>query len=110
MAEPLPDIRVVACNITEATGTAVEGALAYDVLRGNRGNDNDRLPLLIRSRGGQWIGKWEGMRRLGNFRLKTIPPEHPLYSRLGEVPGEELLAELRASHARATTGDGRLGG
>lgn len=100
-----PDLRVVACNLTEPTATATAGTLAY-VRWANNGHDNDRLPLLIRSRGGRWIRKWEDMRRLGNFRLKTIPPDNPIYARLREEAvsepeqADELLALLLASASR----------
>jgi hypothetical protein len=93
------DRRAIACNITTPTATASTGTLAY-VRWTNPGNGNDRLPLLIRSRGGRWIEKWEDMRRLGNFRLKTLPPEHPLYGRLTYQPDETVLAELQAACAR----------
>jgi hypothetical protein len=97
MAVSGEDFRVIACNVIEPTGTAVGGALAY-VRWLNPGNGNDRLPLLIRSRGGRWIDKWESVRRLDNFRLKTIPPEHPLYGRLVDRVGrydETHLERLR---------------
>jgi len=81
------------------TKTATTGALAY-VRWPNPGNSNDRIALLIRSRGGRWIEKWEDMRRLGNFRLKTLPPEHPLYDRLDWRPDESTLAELQAACVR----------
>jgi hypothetical protein len=104
-----PDLRVIACNLTKPTATAATGALAY-VRWANPGHDNDRLPLLIRSRGGRWIRKWEDMRRLGNFRLKTVPPEHPMYARFRDEVAlthgtpereEEALGRLLASASRA---------
>jgi hypothetical protein len=52
------------------------------------------VPLLVRSRGGRWIEKWEAMRRLENFRVKTIPPDHPLYDRMYQ-PGEDDLRRFR---------------
>ena len=93
-----PDKRVIACNLSQPISEAAKGALAY-VQWPNRGNANDRVPLLIRSRGGRWIEKWEDMRRLTNFRHKTIPPEHPLYDRLTPYP-EAVLDEIQADCRR----------
>lgn len=95
------DLQVIACNMAEGTRSASEGALAY-VLRTNPGGGHDHIVLLIRSRGGRWITKWEAMRRLTNFRLKAIPPAHPLFERLSAhvlPPGDELEA-LRAANRR----------
>jgi hypothetical protein len=75
------DYRALACNYAEPASAAAKGALAY-VRWPNYGNGNDRVPLLARSRGGRWIRKWESMARLCNFRLTTIPPEHPMWGRL----------------------------
>jgi hypothetical protein len=75
-----PDRKVIQCNYVEATGVAVEGARAY-VTRLNPGNGNDRIMVLVFSRGHRWVEKCEDARRLGNFRVKTLPPEHPLYER-----------------------------
>jgi hypothetical protein len=96
--QPEQDKQVIACNITEPTPTASTGALAY-LQWPNRGWGNERVPLLIRSRGGRWIEKWEDMRRLGNFRHKTIPPEHPLHERLTGY-SDEVLEEIRADCGR----------
>lgn len=75
---PLPDRRVVQCNYAEATKIAAQGARAYLVLP-NPGGGHDRITVLVRSRGGRWVEKWEDTRRLRDFRVKTLPPEHPLY-------------------------------
>ena len=88
------DHRAIACNYAEGTSVARLGAAAY-VLWPNPGGGNDRVPLLVRSRGGRWIQKWEAMRRLCDFRLKTIPPGHPLYDRLTWPPTDEDLQRLR---------------
>jgi hypothetical protein len=72
------DKKVIACNYRVATKTASEGALAY-FFGGWRGGGYERVQILLRSRGGRWIKKWESIKRLDNFRLKTIPPEHPRY-------------------------------
>jgi hypothetical protein len=74
----LPDLRVIQCNYAEGTKIAAEGARAY-LVGTNPGNANDRVEVLVRSRGGRWVRKWEDVRRLVDFRVKTLPPEHPLY-------------------------------
>lgn len=74
----LPDRKVIQCNFAEATNAASTGARAYVVLM-NRGGGHDRIVVLVRSRGGRWVEKWEDIRHLKDFRVKTLPPEHPLY-------------------------------
>lgn len=86
MIAPGHDIRVVACNVSFGTKVFPAGARAYVVMT-NPGNGNDRVVILGRSRGGRWVKKWERRDRLSNFRTKTIPPEHPLYTRLGDGDG-----------------------
>lgn len=72
------DRRVVQCNYTESISSVPLGARAY-VIDPNNGNGAERIQVLVRSRGARWIEKWEDIRRLGNFRVKTLPSEHPLY-------------------------------
>lgn len=74
------DRRVVQCNYAESTNVAARGARAY-VVRLNPGFGNDRIVVLVRSRGGHWVEKWESRERLTAFRVKTLPPEHPLWDR-----------------------------
>src|SRR5215218_10808145 len=88
------DKHVIACNVTEPTKTATAGSRAY-VIWPNPGWANERIYLLIRSRGGRWIKKWEDMRRVDNFRAKTLPPEHPLYGRDLMRATDEGLQYLR---------------
>lgn len=76
------DYKAIRCNYAEGTNIASTGATAY-VLHMNYGNANDRLHVLVRSRGGRWVEKWESTKRLTNFRVTTIPPGHPLYGRVG---------------------------
>ena len=97
------DHRAIACNYAEPVGVAAEGALCY-VRWPNPGGGNDRMQLLVRSRGGRWIEKWEAISRLQNFRLKTIPPDHPLYDRL-IVLGLQTIAE----QAKSPKGTAELG-
>ena len=73
------DRRVIACNYGEPVGAVATGALCY-VVNINKGNASERVQIWARSRSGRWINKWENLRRLTNFRLKTIPPEHPRYA------------------------------
>ncbi len=98
------DHRVIACNIAEPTSPAAKGALAY-VINPNIGWGSERIFLLIRSRGGRWIEKWEDTNRLGNFRSKTIPVEHPLYNHdLYPADGRDgqVLAGLQARRTKVT--------
>lgn len=75
------DKRVMACNFTEGTSDCPRGALAY-VQFTNRGAR--RVAVLARSRCGRWIETYRPLTKLKVFRMKTIPPEHPLYARLSD--------------------------
>jgi hypothetical protein len=99
MTDPqlLPDRRVVQCNYAEGTKIATKGARAY-VVYPNPGGGHDRIGILVRSRGARWVEKWERADRLTNFRVKTLPPEHPLYGNDRLFPAEyadSLLAAMR---------------
>jgi hypothetical protein len=99
-----PDRRVIQCNFTEATKIAPAGARAYVVLV-NYGNGHDRIVVLVRSHGGRWVEKWENLARLNDFRVKTLPPEHPLYAndRIGgHSIADNVCADLRAAKAAAS--------
>lgn len=74
----MADKRVIQCNYTRGTNIASAGARAYVVLT-NRGNGHERIAVLVRSRGGRWVEKWEDLRRLDAFRVTTLPPQAPLY-------------------------------
>ncbi len=95
----LPDKRVIACNFTESTSAIQRGSLAY-VLSGDHGNGNQRLFLLARSRRGRWVKKWESVKRLCNFRAKTIPPDNPQYSRVNHGSGADLAMILISKVAK----------
>ena len=92
MSEPA-DRRVIACNYAEGISPVSAGSLCY-VLDANRGGGGDRVRLLARSRGGRWIEKWETRKRLTNFRMKTVPPEHPRYAQLEFAAPESDLPML----------------
>ena len=70
------DLRVVQCNYARATKVALAGARAYVVLT-NPGDGHERVCVLVFSRGKRWVRKWENIRNLRDFRVKTMPPEHP---------------------------------
>jgi hypothetical protein len=84
--------RIVQCNYVTGTRVASLGARAY-VVRANPGGCNDRILVLARSRGGRWIEKWESIKVLGNFRIRTMPDARPL-------SGRELL-DASGTYARA---------
>jgi hypothetical protein len=87
------DRRVLVCNYAESTNVAGAGAKAYVLLQFG-GNLPERVRVLVRSRGGRWVEKWESVRRLGNPRLKTLPPDHPRHG------DERLIGEAREDHLR----------
>jgi hypothetical protein len=76
-----PDIKVMVCNYAEGTSECRKGALCY-VANENPGSGGERVELLVRSRGGRWIRKWEARHRLERWRIRTVPPAHPLYEQL----------------------------
>lgn len=82
--DPRRDLRRVQCNYAVATSTCAAGARAYVVLL-NPGNGSNRICILARSRGGRMVSKWEDIRKLKDFRAKTVPPEHPAYGLLEHV-------------------------
>lgn len=86
---------VVQCNYAEPVSAVATGARAY-LVRPNPGAGDDRIVILVRSRGGRWIEKWEGICRLENFRRKTLPPGHPLYGdeRLWDYAAEAMAVRL----------------
>lgn len=73
------DRGVIQCNYLTGTRVAVAGSRAFVVCI-NPGNDNDRIEVLVRSRSGRLVRKWEAMHRLYNFRVKWLPPDHPRYA------------------------------
>lgn len=90
----MPDIHVIQCNYAVGTKVCAEGARAYVWLT-NPGGGSDRLQVIARSRGGRFVERWEDVRHLRDFRLKTMPPEHPLYRRLAGIGwDEETVARL----------------
>jgi hypothetical protein len=97
------DKRVIACNLTEGVSEAREGALCY-ILDSNLDNAAERVRLLMRSHSGRWIRKWESLKRVGNFRLKTLPSGHPRYNddilHDGVVDIEKHLGACQSAKAR----------
>jgi hypothetical protein len=87
-----PDRKVITCNYAESISGVAKGALAY-VLQTHPGNVHDRIIVMVRSRR-RWIEKWESIKRLGGFRVQTIPAEHPFYRRLQGAAGEDKLEQL----------------
>lgn len=72
-----PDKYIVACNLSVSTRHCPKGGLAY--IRWRAGGDDRRVSLRARSHSGRWITIWYPLKRLRNFRIKTIPADHPRY-------------------------------
>ena len=101
----LSDRKVIQCNYADGTKIARAGARAYVVLP-NPGNGHDRIKILVRSRNGRWVEKYEDIQRLTNFRVKALPSEHPLYSsdQLWDFEPGRHVVELTAAHKRQAEG------
>lgn len=72
----MSDRYAVVCNVTDDTKVVRSGAKAYVGYIPGDGPFGS-LCITVQSRGGRLIRKWEPVKRLSNFRIKTIPPEHP---------------------------------
>lgn len=101
MSGATADRRVVQCNYAAPVSAAPAGARAY-LVRPNPGNGDDRVVILVRSRSGRWVEKWEDIRRLENFRCKTLPPGHPLYGdeRIWDDDPELMVGRLSGARTR----------
>jgi hypothetical protein len=91
--------RVLVCNYREGTSIAAPGARAYFSL-GLPGLP-DRAYLLVRSRSGRWVQKWENVKRLCNFRFTQMQPEHPMYAdtRIADYLTDDTLQRLQWAFA-----------
>ncbi len=70
--------KVIACNLLVDTKAASMGAAAY-IVDAAYGNACNSVLLVIRTRTGRWVEKWERTWRVGCFRLKTLAPEDPRF-------------------------------
>jgi len=89
-------ISVIVCNYEESISSVSKGARCY-VWDANASHGGERVHLLVRSRSGRWIRKWENRNRIGNFRLLKLQPENPVYSKLKgyvDFDGERGLLRL----------------
>jgi hypothetical protein len=73
----ITDKKAIACNAIDDESEYSRGSLAFIITA----TGSECLKVLIRSRGGRWIDKWMSPCSLANFRYKTLPPSHPLYTR-----------------------------
>lgn len=94
--------RVIQANYAEATKYIAKGARVY-VSNVNYGNGSERVLIVARSRGGRWVEKWESIKRLTNFRLKTLPLEHPKHKddRIADFYNEATVLNLESARRRA---------
>jgi hypothetical protein len=92
------DLQAIACNYVEGASACAQHALCY-VSQFKQLRHSGRVQILARSRSGRWIRKWEDIRRLKNFRLETLAPEHPRYwdLRINYFDVEALLAQLQGA-------------
>lgn len=87
---------VVQCNYGMRVNDIPAGSTAY-LVRAVPGGGNKRIVVLVRSsRTGRWDEKWESVRRLKRFRVKTLPVDHPLYGdkRLWDYDPKQMADRL----------------
>lgn len=87
------DRYLVTANYREATKIAKKGAKAYVLWMAG---DGESVNVLVRSRGGRHVEKWERVQRLTNFRIKTVVEKGcpPRAWRLAVESREDLAGEL----------------
>lgn len=82
------DLRAVACNVVDSSGSIWRGSLAYVMQL-----SGDRVRLLVRCRSGRWIQKWQKISDAANFRFKAISPSSPLAARIGHAVTAEFFTQ-----------------
>ncbi len=86
----MKETRTIACNYVEATKLAARGAKAY-LFNPPPGNGGEQIEIVLRSRSGRWIRKWERIRRLGNFRAVTVVDREQVWSHLFHHDPEAMI-------------------
>ena len=76
------EVVAVACNYAAGTKIARDGARCYLLWR--TGGDNRRCQVLVKSRGGRWVTKWEPIVMLDHFRIVRVPEVRAEFARLSE--------------------------
>jgi len=78
----MDEITAIACNYAAGTSIARTGARCYLLWR--TGGDNRRAQVLVKSRGGRWVVKWEPIVMLDHFRIVRVPEARVEFARLSE--------------------------
>ena len=100
-------IHVIQCNYLMPTNVASFGARAV-VVSINTGNDSENVEVVVRSRGGRWVRKWERIHKLTKFRRKWYPSTSQIAqistadSRRPRADCESVARELTFSRMRNT--------
>jgi len=109
----MPDRYIVVANYQHGTKIAADGAKAFVLWMTGSG---ESVEVVVRSRGGRWVQKYEQVKHLGNFRVRTLVEEgapRPIVwdaaSKTREAVESELLARCLAARAEVRTTDRDLG-
>ena len=65
----MTDRYLIVANFQHGTKIVADGAKAFVLWTPG---SPDRCCVVVRSRGGRWIEKWEQTKNLGNLRIKTV--------------------------------------
>lgn len=98
---------VLQCNLLGTRGQAPRAYVGHP----NLGNVAERIEVLVRHKRGAWAAFWVPIEQLGDFRVKTLPPEHPRFHdrRILDYPtrddAQHVVELLQAAHDRRSADD-----
>ena len=99
VAGPPPSRVVVQCNLIEVSGQPPRAYLSSS----NFGNAAEHVEIVLRTPQGRWAQCWKRIDRVDNFRVKTLPPEHPRHKdeRILDLESRDQAERLVQSLRRA---------
>jgi hypothetical protein len=65
----------------------------------------ERVKVVARSRSGRWVARWEDLKKLHNFRIKTLCPHDPLYAKEKGIATDRWSQEVVDNLNHLTTND-----
>lgn len=98
----MTDLYAVTGNYLDSTKTSRKGARVW-LINSNPGNAGEDVCVLAVSRSGRLIEKWDRGHRLGDWRVKALPPAHPLHRDWRIVIASQAEATALATRMQGTS-------